>query len=151
MFVNGPAVKPSCMLASFVLCCCFICADNMHTLTHTLTLQHSLIMQAHADDFINRCGLAPMMQKPAYNTGGFIFTNAGDHIINTHPRWHPNSKQLYSKYACLIDVYEYSTGNEVMQCRQTILYSKHCVFSWVLIQIYEGKIYSVNAFVLSEL
>lgn len=51
------------------------------------------------------------------------------HIINTYPRWHRNSKQLYSKYACLIDDYEYSIGNDVMQCKQTILYSKHAVFS----------------------
>lgn len=42
-------------------------------------------------------------------------------IINTHPRRGTNSKQLYSKYARLIDDYEYSIGDEALQHKQTIL------------------------------
>lgn len=53
-------------------------------------------------------------------------------IINIHPRRGTNSKQLYSKYARLIDDYEYSIGDEALQHKQTMLDIVNNLHSWLL-------------------
>lgn len=57
-------------------------------------------------------------------------------IINTHPRRGTNSKQLYSKYARLIDDYEHSIGDEALHDKQTILDIVNNLYSWLLTGVF---------------